>query len=588
MCGLFGFVNLREAAQGYLPLARASLTSLAHRGPDQWRDYIRDNVYMGHRRLSILDLSEHGAQPMISRDGNIVSTVNGEIYNYPKLRAELPQVQFESHCDSEIVPHGYREWGAGSLLDRMDGMYALALYDRAEQKLVIARDRVGIKPLYYATVGPWFVWASELKAIEMFLRDASLQVDGTALYDLLTYRYIPSPKSLYRNVYKLPPAHMLELDVRSGQSKLTRYWQLPAQVVTRSVEDAAAEMRALVGKSVNEQLASDVPLGCFLSGGIDSTVIAGTLAKLRNNAPVFTIGFDEPSYDETRYAKIAADAFGFDMYTRQLERDDGHDLLARMRALYDEPHGDYSVLPTWHVSKLARERVTVVLSGDGGDELFGGYSWYERIARIRRARGPLAGLMDDMMGLPYIKRPKGRAAGAWNRLVLWGGSGLFELYTILMNAVPWHVRKSYRSALGVPHDYDDFWNYRRHYRPELGVRRSLQYLDFHTYLPDDILTKVDRASMAVSLECRVPYLSRELVEFAFSLDESFLYLNGRLKGGMKYAFKDLLPVDIESRGKKGFGIPVQKWELLGDSEAFELGVLKSYLPDSAALAVRPS
>lgn len=580
MCGLFGFVNFQGSAQIGLERGRSALNELQHRGPSQWGEAVLDNVYCGHRRLSILDLSDAGKQPLMSADGEVALTANGEIYNFTSLRTELAKsYRFTSNSDSEVALHGYMAWGINGLVERIDGMYAIAIYDRSSRKLSLIRDRVGIKPLYYARLGQWFVWASELKAIVKFLDPSQLSLDTAALYDLLTYRYIPAPKTAYVGVRKLRAGHYVTLDVTTGEVTEQRYWTLPTTVCEGDPDQLAEQLRATVDASVNAHLVSDVPVGTFLSGGMDSSIVSMHAAKAIPHLHSFSIGFDTPKYDETAFARIAATAFGTHHHEKTLVSGDSANLVAWMRSTYDEPFGDYSALPTWHVSQLARSRVTVALSGDGGDELFGGYKWYERIARIVRGRGPLASLIEkSSISLPYTKRPKSKWQSVMNRITLYGGLGIFELYVVLMNAVPHNVRQHYRRDFNIPADYDDYWALRQYFKPDLGLRRALQYLDFHTYLPDDILTKVDRASMAVSLECRVPLLSRDVVEFSFSLPEHFLYYGGHLKGGLKYAYRDLLPPAILDRPKKGFGIPALGWGLLGEGEqSFEQIVLKEYL-----------
>lgn len=576
MCGLFGFVDMRKRAVCSLDIAREALNSLTHRGPDQWSEWVDGGVYIGHRRLSILDLSELGRQPMFDASGAVVSAVNGEIYNFPALRAELTAHPFRSASDSEVVPHGYSEWGIERLLEKLDGMYAFVVLDRARGKLYLARDKVGIKPLYYASIGGRFAWASELCALSRFFAADTLETDGTALYDFLTYRYVPTPKTMYKSVFKLPPGSFLEVDVQTGEFALKRYWYLDPVPSGLSDEQAVELIRECVARSVREQLVSDVPLGCFLSGGMDSSIVTFEGTRVVPTMRTFSIGFDDPRYDETRFARVASEAFGTRHTEARLDASHAVDIQAFLKSLYDEPFGDYSALPTWHVARLARQQVTVALSGDGGDELFGGYPWYQRVASIMASRGPLASMIERGPQLHYRKRPKHKLHSLMNRAALYVGSSFFELYTILMNGVPWASRAKWRELLGVPRDYDDHWYFRQHYRPELGTYKSLQVLDFNTYLPDDILTKVDRASMRESLECRVPLLGTELVKLAFSLDEKFLFRGGELKGGLKLAYKNALPEEILHRPKKGFGIPVANWKLLGDDESFEYGVLREF------------
>jgi asparagine synthase (glutamine-hydrolysing) len=575
MCGLFGFVCFSGAPQDYLLPAREALNTLTHRGPDQHSDALAGNVYLGHRRLSILDLSEAGRQPMASSDEAVAIAVNGEIYNHTQLRSQLGLSHFRSRSDSEVVLHGYQKWGLEGLLERMDGMYALAIHDRAKSKLILARDRVGIKPLYYARIGAWFAWASELKALERFLYAEALEYDGTALYDFLAYRYIPTPKTPYRQIHKLPAARSLQLNTQTGHLDLRCYWTLQPQSLNRPKDEIAAELREKITNSVRTQIMADVPLGTFLSGGIDSTIVTNHASSMLPHMHSFSIGFDQASHDETRFAAIAAEAFGTEHHVKTLDKSHSHGILDLMRRLCDEPFGDYSALAAWHLSGLARQHVTVALSGDGGDELFGGYKWYDRIPSILRRRGPFAGFA-ERLSLPYHKRAPSYARRVANAIAVRAGMSMQEIYIVLMNGEPQLTRRQFREILEIPTDYDDYWLIRQHYDARHGPRKSLQVLDFHTYLVDDILAKVDRSSMHFGLECRVPLLSRELVELAFSLPEDFIYMGGQLKGGLKYAYRDILPPEILKRGKKGFGIPVRAWDVLSD-ESFEVAVLRDYL-----------
>lgn len=579
MCGLFGFANFSGLAYGYTERARAALNTLQHRGPNQWGDAVKDNVYCGHHRLSILDVSESGRQPLISSDSSIFLTVNGEIYNFSTLKTELSKTfHFKSNSDSEVALHGYAAWGIDGLLERIDGMFAMVIYDHSKRKLILIRDRVGIKPLYYARIGQWFIWASELKGITKFLKGSQLQIDSTALYDLLTYRYIPAPKTPYIEIRKLMAGHYLSLNTEDGELYEQRYWSLPTDIRQGSKDELAEELKKKIEISVQTHLVSDVPVGTFLSGGIDSSIISMYASKYVNRMHSFSIGFDVKSYDETEFARLAAESFNLIHSEHLLTKGDSGNLVAWMSEIYDEPFGDYSALPTWHVSKLARSFVTVALTGDGGDEIFGGYNWYNQIDRIMRRRGHFANLIEySPIRIPYEKNPQNKWQVIMNRIALNGGMGLFELYTVFMNAVPRNIRDKYKKKFNIPNDYDDYWLLRKYFFPEMGLRRALQYIDFHTYLPDDILTKVDRASMAVSLECRVPFLSREVVEYAFSLPEDFLYLDGQLKGGIKYAYRNLLPAQILNRPKKGFGIPTKAWEVINNETSFEQIVLKNFL-----------
>jgi asparagine synthase (glutamine-hydrolysing) len=556
MCGLFGYVHC-----GGVPptTGAAALRALAHRGPDQQGEWTDARVYMGHRRLSIIDLSDRARQPFVSEDGAVVVTVNGEIYNFQQLRSELSARHcFRTKSDSEVVLHGYVEWGIRGLLDRLEGMYAFCIHDLRANRLFLARDRVGIKPLYYSVRAKCIAWASELKALEIFLGAAQLEADVTAIYDFLTYLYVPSPKTLYKDVFKLEPAHYLEVDVTDGSVSGRRYWQLGTVQVADCIDVAAERLRSMIGAAVRAQLCSDVPVGFFLSGGVDSSVVVCEAATAGAPVHTYCIGFDDPHHDETQFAQRVASRFHTQHDTRILERSQIGPMFANLKAWFDEPFADTSAFPTYLVSKFARETCKVVLTGDGGDEVFGGYTWYTRFSRHMDARA-----LAPRRLLPAVSRIRTRfrhslAGRVANRLEL-GMLNELELHARLLGGLLKDEKRRYRHELGIAADYDDFWHFRRYYKPELPTITRLQYLDFHTYLPDDILTKVDRVSMAVSLEARVPLLATEVVEYAFSLPESIRFYGGKSKGVLKHAYRDLLPAETIERDKRGFSIPARSY-----------------------------
>ncbi len=559
MCGIFGFTRFHE---NELETARASLHTLHHRGPDQWNDYYDSDLYIGHQRLSILDLSEHGKQPMVSPDGNVIISVNGEIYNFLELRHQLEsRYRFNSTSDSEVILYGYIEWGIDALLEKIDGMYAICIYDKTAGRLFLVRDRAGIKPLFYSTVHNRIAWASELKALQHLYRDR-LEYDYTALYDFLTYRYIPVPKTMYRDVHKLEPAHYLTIDIRTNARTKTRYWSIPDTACNDDLETAKEKLHALVKASVEEQMIADVPVGFFLSGGMDSSTVVAVAAENHQDLHTFSIGFTDEAHDETRYAEMIAQKYQTNHYKKILDEMTTGDLFSRMKEWYDEPYGDTSCFPTFLVSELAKQHSTVVLTGDGGDEVFGGYKRYKRFARLKRQNIPslrfLRPLLREAQAFTLFKRAADRFESQYLLDDL-------EIYTKMMGGMLRQDKETYRKMWNIPDEYDDYWYFRQYYREDLDLFTRLQYLDFHTYLHDDILTKVDRVSMAVSLECRVPFLSRAIIEYAFSLKKEVRICHGELKGLMKQAFKSLLPIEIIEREKKGFSIPT------GSRKAFNAG-----------------
>ena len=538
--------------------ARLSLETLKHRGPDQWGEYHENGLYLGHRRLSILDLSENGRQPMMTEDQDVVITVNGEIYNFREIRNELKQnYNFNSESDSEVILHGYKHYGINGLLERIDGMFAFCIYDKKKGKVYLVRDRVGIKPLFYGIINGIYIWASELKAIEKYF-NGQLQKDESAIYDYLTYSYIPSPKTLYRNVFKLKPANYLVIDLQNRTSNHTNYWSIKKELTNNiSIPEAAEHLRFLIRKSVKEQLMSDVPLGFFLSGGIDSSIVVYEASKVNSNNKTYTIGFEDPIHSEAVYARSIADLCDTQHKERRLSEEDAIQLLPDMLQWYDEPYADTSALPSFLVSKFAREEVTVALTGDGGDELFGGYLWYRNYLRYSNKN---IHLPVNKLLLNIRNRHRYRIPGKISNRLLNFNLDKQSLYVKLLGGMLKEEKSRFRTLLNIEKDYDDYWCFKSlETKEKIGIK-DLMLLDFETYLPDDILTKMDRVSMAVSLEVRVPLLSRELIEFTFSLPEEILLYQGNLKGLVRYAYKDLLPEEILNRKKRGFNIPVHKWD----------------------------
>jgi len=561
MCGIFGHTNFIKQN---LDQSRTALHTLTHRGPDQWNDWFDNNIYIGHRRLSILDLTENGRQPMTNSEQTTVISTNGEIYNYKKLKRKLEKkYQFKSQSDSEVILYGYQAWGIKGLLNNIDGMYAFIIYDAIEKKVFLVRDRVGIKPIYYAYINNSFIWSSELKAIELYVGKNHLITDSTAIYDFITYLYIPTPKTLYKNVNKLEPAHYIEFDLTTNKFNKQCYWELKPQKQEITIDKAATKIKELIKDSVQEQLMSDVPLGFFLSGGMDSSIVVCEAAKCSTKINTYSIGFDIESHNETYYANQVAEYFQTNHVSRILDKTKGKELFNRLKQWFDEPFADTSALPTYLVSSIAKESSTVVLTGDGGDELFGGYRWYfkykviyyKRLSKIFSFFRPLFSRIKKRYKGEYF----GRIASRIESLLLLDD---VELYAKVRGRVLKDEKKTYSKILNIPDDYDDYWYYRKYYRKDLPLLTRLRYMDFHTYLPDQILTKVDRTSMSISLEARVPLLSKKIVEFIFNIPEDILFYNNQLKGLLKYSYRKDLPEEIIMREKKGFSIPLEQWDNL--------------------------
>ena len=559
MCGIFGFTGFKSEL---LDIARNSLHTMNHRGPDQWDDYFDSNIYIGHQRLSILDLSEHGKQPMISQDENVIITVNGEIYNFKALKKELEgKYKFKSTSDSEVILYGYIEWGIDTLLDRIDGMYAISIYNKKKNELYLVRDRVGIKPLYYGNINHQISWASELKALQkLYMDEKVLTYDYTALYDFLTYRFIPTPKSLYRNIYKLEPGHYLKVNTKTNSFEKVQYWQLEVKRTNDDTCTAKRKLNHLLEKSVDEQMVADVPVGFFLSGGLDSSSVVALASKKHDDINTFSIGFTDKEHDETYYAGLVADLYKTKHHKKILDEDLVQSIFGNIKTWFDEPFGDTSCFPTYLVSEYAKKNSTVVLTGDGGDEVFGGYRWYQKFEKVQKTYLKKFSILKNISSI--LSSNVVFLGETFRKLNIIFTADKVEQYAMIRGALPKAVKAKYKKAWNIPDDYDDFWYFRKFYKEDLDLYTRLQFVDFHTYLPDDILTKVDRVSMAVSLECRVPFLKKEVIEYSFSLDSKVRLHNKKLKGILKETFSQLLPNEIIHKEKRGFSIPLHNWRNL--------------------------
>ena len=566
MCGIVGFVGAGDEN-----VLAAMTGALAHRGPDGdgFHSDAAAGVHLGHRRLAVVDPAG-GAQPMWNENGRIGVICNGEIYNHRELRAELERrghVFRSSHSDTEVLVHGYEEWGEGLPL-RLNGMFAFAVYDRPRRRLFLARDRFGEKPLYYCRGPGFFAFASELGALRRHpLFDSRLDV--LALQKFFAYGYLPAPNAIYVNSFKLPGGSALVYDIAGDKIALRSYWRFSIEpddaIRDASEERLCEELRHLLTQAVDRRLMSDVPLGLFLSGGLDSaTVLAGARRTLPQAAVrTFTIGFREPSFDESAAAAETARFFHTDHHHRLLSLDAAQALIPDVLSRLDEPLGDPSILPTFLLSRFARERVTVALSGDGGDELFAGYDpfraltpaqWYARLMPRPLHRG-VRRLVDLL--------PSSPANMSWDFKLKRGLRGLSYPATtwnpVWMAPVePKALADLFHQPLRLDEVYSEaiaLW--------ERDPRKSVidRTLEFFTtfYLQDDILTKVDRATMMSSLESRAVFLDNDLVEFCRRLPSRFKYRGGTRKYLLKKAMEPLLPKSVLARPKKGFGIPLAQW-----------------------------
>lgn len=554
MCGIVGQIERRGIVDpAHLVVLR---DTLEHRGPDDAGSWVAADgrAGLGHRRLSFLDLSAAGRQPMPSEDERFWLTLNGEIYNHRELRRELEARghRFRSTCDAEVVLHGYEEWGA-EVLGRLQGMFAFGLWDDRDKELFLARDRFGIKPLYYFANGDRLLFASEAKAL---LAHPAIprEVDWSAVCDYLVYRYVPSPKCIWKGLAKLPPACCLRLD-RDGAVSVREYWTLPPGGRQLPFEDAVAAVDAHLESAVRRHLESDVALGSFLSGGYDSSALVLYLDRIGYRAETFAVGFEDWPESEHRYAEQVARQFGLDHYTRML----GAESLAlahRLAWTYDEPLGDISTVPTFAVSHLAARRVKAVLSGEGADEIFCGYTWQRDFMATIGARAAGDPSTDDLVTF-YAGA---MAMGSFDRDRLGG-----LLHPDLHPHLP----------------EDPWWFYRRLVRPELAPLARLQWLDIRAFMGELVLTKVDRASMAHSLEVRVPFLDPALVELVFGFDAEVIFHPGQQKALLRANLEGKLPAAILQRTKQGFVGPDSYYQntawysaLLGDSRLVRDGVLQ--------------
>lgn len=555
MCGIVGFATTQPSFQDRVPTLRKMCDAIYHRGPDdqgQWHD---EWVALGMRRLSVIDVAG-GDQPQSNERGDVHVVFNGEIYNHKELQQSL-QTQghiFTTRSDTEVLVHLWEERGPDMVHDLV-GMFAFALWDASQHRLFIARDRLGIKPLYYRVTGEGVWFASELRSMLTALPQTP-DLDRASIGAYLTFGYVPGPRAVFEGMRKLQPGHTLEWQPSSGVA-IRQYWR-PARAPLRdiTVPEAVSTLRSLLDQAVQCHLESDVPLGAFLSGGIDSSIVVGAMARAMS-LPVetFSIGFVESDFNEAPVAAMVANAFGTTHRQRVL-RPDVDTVIDDIVACFDEPFADSSALPTMMVAQLARRHVTVALSGDGGDELFLGYTRYTRAARQHVVPAPFRALL----GAAYRALPHG-ALGR-NRLLDLSRSqiGRYAMQVAIpLTAAEGGIARNDIAVHGA--DFDELLAgpFGEAIAAGAGPLTALSLVDIATYLPDDILTKVDRTTMAVSLEARVPLLDHRLVEFALTLPDSLKYRDGQGKWLLRQTFGDLVPPVVFSQRKHGFSVPLGTW-----------------------------
>lgn len=588
MCGIAGFFSPAKSrpADEMGGITRAMTDAIVLRGPDDdgvWVDS-ECGVALGHRRLSIMDLSPLGHQPMASAQGRFVMVFNGEIYNFQELRAELEKSghTWRGHSDTEIMLAAFIEWGVVEATKRFNGMFAFAVWDKQERVLHLGRDRLGEKPLYYGWVGGTLVFASELKAVQKF-PGFNAAVDREALTSLLRFNYIPDPLCIYEGFKKLPPAALLTLRSPADPPEPVPYWKL-AEVVERGLDDpfqgseaeAIEAFQAMLKKAVGMRMVADVPLGAFLSGGVDSSLIVAMMQK-QSARPVrtFTIGFHEKEHNEAVFAKEVAKHLGTDHTEMYVSGEDALKVIPQLPALYDEPFSDYSQIPTYLVCKMARQHVTVALSGDAGDELFGGYERYfvgrnlwDKFAWMPRPMKKLAAAALTVLppgvlnGVGNVARPilpkRLRHVPFGDKLhklaEVVAAPGMETLYLNLMS----HWKKPQEIVINGKDPVTAITDTGRWPRVSDFTHRMM-HLDMETYLPGDILVKVDRAAMGVSLEGRIPLLDTELIEFAWRVPFSMKVRDGKGKWLMRETLYRHVPKALIDRPKRGFGIPLDVW-----------------------------
>lgn len=583
MCGLAGFFNVRsdESSDAQRQAVTRMTNRLRHRGPDDegiWNDPAR-GIALGFRRLAIIDLSPAGHQPMTSPDGRFVVAFNGEVYNYLRIRQELEAegtaLNLRGHSDTEIMLAAFERWGVRGAVERFIGMFAIALWDRKTSELSLIRDRIGVKPMHYGWFGGSLLFASELKALAAHPAfDAD--VDRDALTLLVRHAYVPDPATIYQGVRKLTPGSILTVDADGG-SRTETFWSVAeararasAAPFRGSEAEATLKLEQLLSDSIGLRMIADVPLGVFLSGGIDSTLVTALMQQQsRKRVQTFTIGFDEAQYNEADDAARVAAHLGTDHTELRVTPRAALDVIPQLPTIFDEPFGDSSQIPTFLVSQLARKSVTVALSGDGGDEVFAGYNRYLWAKRVQR-----------MLRVPRVVRTSAARAAAWISPEQWN-----RAHSRLSPMIPrrFHVRgagekmQKLVETMRLPSvrhlhlDLTSQWKSPTEVvlggseapdRMLLGddaLIDQMMQIDLETYLPGDILVKVDRASMAVSLEAREPLLDHRLVEFAMRLPLSMKLRDGRGKYLLRKVLYNLVPPELLDRPKAGFGVPIGAW-----------------------------
>ncbi len=568
MCGIVGLFDTRGKKEFDKKLLGDMNQTMFHRGPDEGRLYTEPGIGLGHRRLSIIDISG-GQQPLFNEDGSVVVVFNGEIYNFQELAEQLASLghSFRTHSDTEVIVHAWEEWNE-LCVDHFRGMFAFGLWDRNQETLFLARDRLGIKPLYYALLEDGtFIFASELKGL-LAHPSLSREMDPHAIEEYFSYGYVPEPKTIFKQAFKLSPGHSLTLHSGQSLSRPRQYWDVPfTPHGPISIQEAQEELIIRLREAVKVRLMSEVPLGAFLSGGVDSSAVVAMMAGLmKDSVNTCSISFGDPAFNESQYAQKVADHYRTRHHVEEVDEDD-FDLIDKLASLYDEPFADSSAMPTYRVCELARKHVTVALSGDGGDENLAGYRryrWHLLEEKMRsmlslKFRKPLFGLLGNLYPKADWAPKIFRAKSTFEALARDPVEGYFHSVSIMGDKMRQRLfSSSFKHSL---QEYQAVEVLRTHASkcPTQDPLSQVQYLDMKTYLVGDILTKVDRASMAHSLEVRVPLLDHKLVEWISGIPSDLKLHGHEGKYILKKALEGYLPDDILYRDKMGFAVPLASW-----------------------------
>lgn len=540
MCGVVGIIK-KDGVD--IEDVKKMNNAIIHRGPDSEGFYINKNIGLAMRRLKIIDLSS-GDQPIFNEDGKILVFFNGEIYNYQDIREELISFghTFKTKSDTEILVHGYEEWGIKGLLEKIEGMFVFSIYDINNGKILIARDRFGEKPLYYFSNNNTFYFSSEMKAL-LVNDEIPREINPKSLYHYLALHHVPEENTILKNVFRLRAGHYMEIGVNDLNINIFNYWNLQEKKINDSYDEAKNKVRELIEKSIKDRMVADVPVGAFLSGGIDSSIMVGIMSKHSLDLKTFSIGFENAKFDESEFSKEVAAHYKTDHHHFMFSEKDVSNMLPEVVEYMDEPIGDQALLPVLLISKEARKYVTVVLGGEGADEVFGGYDYYARFAKKEGVKNILMNILsskkeffDDMLsqtasGFPLITNSK-------DRMFL--------------------IDKKFRNVIS-----DDIKKKPLHIVDRINAIKNkmqrAQYADIYSWLVDDLLIKYDRMGMAASIEGRAPYLDSSLVEYGFNLPTSYKWENNISKKILRDACNDLLPKSILDRRKHGFNLPMTEW-----------------------------